>query len=189
MLSSLMLHQDSKTGLLSLEKLVDYVFLICRLVIQTPSDIHHNTTIMHLFHPCFSSGVLYHPKAHSQSTPVLKIHLYYKDKSIYVSGYGVLDAKRVSSVVLEGDKLNILSGKVTYNWASSVRSLSCMKISKRFYPCVHNYTMQVFVSIGDELKFKVFFNHDNLDIVWSDVSSFNHSSHGILGKYLALVVR
>ena len=49
--------------------------------------------------------------------------------------------------------------------------------------------MQVFVSIGDELKFKVFFNHDNLDIVWSDVSSFNHPSHGILGKYLVLVVR
>ena len=40
------------------------------------------------------------------------------------------------------------------------------------------------MSIGDELKFNVFFNHDNLDIVWSDVSSFNHSSHGILGKCL-----
>ena len=44
--------------------------------------------------------------------------------------------------------------------------------------------LQVSVSVEDELKFKVFFNHDNLDIVWSDVSSFNHSSHGILGKCL-----
>jgi hypothetical protein len=101
-------------------------------------------------------GVLYY----TNSGSIAKLHFDFKDKSIYVSGYGVLDAKRVSSVVLEGDKLNILSGNVTYNWASSV-----------------------FVSIGDELKFKVFFNHDNLDIVWSDVSSFNHSSHGILGQF------
>ena len=28
----------------------------------------------------------------------------------------------------------------------------------------------------------VFYNHDNLDLVWSDVNKFNHSSHGILGR-------
>ena len=38
------------------------------------------------------------------------------------------------------------------------------------------------MSIGDELEFKVFFNHDSLDIVWSNVGTFNHSSHGILGN-------
>ena len=78
------------------------------------------TMFLYLFSS--SSGVLYHPKARSHSASVLKIHFNYKDKSIYVSGYGVLDAKSVSSVVLEGDKLNVLSGNVTYNWASSVRS-------------------------------------------------------------------
>ena len=41
------------------------------------------------------------------------------------------------------------------------------------------------MSVGDELRFKVFFNHDNLDIVWSDVSRFNHPSHGILGTVFA----
>ena len=46
-------------------------------------------------------------------------------------------------------------------------------------------SMQVKVSVGDELRFKVFFNHDNLDIVWSDVSRFNHPSHGILGTVFA----
>ena len=87
----------------------------------------HEAILPSVFLSLFSSaGVLYYPKAHSQSAPVLKIHFNYKDKSIYVSGYGVLDAKRVSSVVLEGDKLNILSGNVTYNWASSV-SLSYIK--------------------------------------------------------------
>ena len=41
---------------------------------------------------------------------------------------------------------------------------------------------QVFVSVGEELQFMVFYNHDNLDLVWSDVNKFNHSSHGILGR-------
>ena len=92
----------------------------------------HEAILPSVFLSLFSSaGVLYYPKAHSQSAPVLKIPVKF----------------------------------------------------------VFYHVMQVFVSIGDELKFKVFFNHDNLDIVWSDVSSFNHSSHGILGEYLALVVR
>ena len=116
MLSSLMLRQDSKTGLLSLERLVNCVFV--GLLNSTHVAILPST-FLYLFS---SSGVLYHPKAHSQSTPVLKIHFNYKDKSIYVSGYGLLDARKVSSVALEGDKLSIISGNVTYNWASSVSS-------------------------------------------------------------------
>ena len=37
-----------------------------------------------------------------------------------MSGYGVLDAKRVSSVVLKGDSLQVTSGNVTHTWASIV---------------------------------------------------------------------
>ena len=84
---------------------------------------------------------------------MLKIHFNYKDKSIYVSGYGLLDARRVSSVVLEGDKLSILSGNVTYNWASSVSSASYKYVFQTEIPSIPvrivlNHVMQVFVSIG-----------------------------------------
>ena len=61
-------------------------------------------------------GVLYH----SKSSSVLKIHFNFKDKSIYVSGYGVLDAKRVSRVALKGYHMRVYSRHVTSNWNSSV---------------------------------------------------------------------
>ena len=86
------------------------------------------------------------------------------------------------------------SGNQPPTWASSVSSATYKYVFQAEIPSISvrivlNHVLQVFVSIGDELKFKVFFNHDNLDIVWSDVSGFNHSSHGILGKYFTLVVR
>ena len=61
--------------------------------------------------------MLYYTKSRS----ILKIHFNFKDKSIYVSGYGVLDAKRVSRVVLNGDKLDVISANATFAWASTVR--------------------------------------------------------------------
>ena len=60
--------------------------------------------------------MLYRTKSHS----VLKIHFNFKDKSIYVSGYGVLDAKRVSRVVLKGEQLEVHSSNITHTWASTV---------------------------------------------------------------------
>ena len=71
---------------------------------------------IYIINPCLCSGILYHTKSRS----TLKIHFNFKDKSIYVSGYGVLDAKRVSSVVLKGDSLQVTSGNVTHSWASIV---------------------------------------------------------------------
>ena len=69
----------------------------------------------HLIFP-MHAGVLYR----TMSRSVLKIHFNFKDKSIYVSGYGVLDAKRVSSVVLKGEQLEVRSSNITHTWASTV---------------------------------------------------------------------
>jgi hypothetical protein len=101
-------------------------------------------------------GVLYLTRSRS----VVRMHFNFRDKSIFISGYGTLDAKRVSRVIVDGDHLDVTTSNITHSWSSNV-----------------------FVSVGSELKFIVFFNYDNLDLVWSDMSNFNQSSHGILGQF------
>jgi hypothetical protein len=123
--------------------------IINAVFIKAPPRLQNWTTVIG------EIGLLYKVA----SRPAEKINFKCKDKSIYMSGYGVLDAKSVSRVVLVGDRLDIILGNVTNNWNSIV-----------------------LVSIGDELEFKVFFNHDSLDVAWSAVGSLNHS-HGILGQF------
>ena len=65
-------------------------------------------------HP--SSGVLYLRKPGS----TVRMHFKLRDRSVYISGYGVLDAKRVSSVILNGDHLQVTNRNTTHPWASTV---------------------------------------------------------------------
>ena len=81
---------------------------------------------------------------YTKSRSVLKIHFNFKDKSIYVSGYGVLDAKRVSSVALNGDVLNVRSHNASHTWASTVSLLqdNCM-YELTLYICMYEIHMNV----------------------------------------------
>ena len=76
-----------------------------------------STTVnVHVVHDPLHAGVRYLTK----DKAVLKIHFNFKDKSIYVSGYGVLNAKRVSSVALKGEQLEVHSSNISHTWASTV---------------------------------------------------------------------
>ena len=48
------------------------------------------------------------------------MHFNFRDKSIFISGYGTLDAKRVSRVIVDGDHLDVTTSNITHSWSSNV---------------------------------------------------------------------